>query len=245
VAQDAYDEAKKQDDDAKAALDLATQQEADAEKQREAGSILFVVFGEKLVSECRIPTAAVAQRGLFRILLGSSGVPEVVSDVINKNNVYGEIYDRIGVKQNDDGTYSKCTSTYVSPMYDFNGKNAYRLNLTSYTYMFADAVLSGANFAAERHNKLDYDATHPFTCVPATAADISEYTALLASYNISGGSSIEPNSINTTKPGKGTDMVAQDASWMDAWTTTNCADSYDINACLQFNRVMWLSSIKT
>ena len=71
VAQDAYDEAKKQDDDAKAALDLATQQEA-AEKKRKAGSILFTVFGEKLVSECRIPTEAVAQLGLFRILLGAA-----------------------------------------------------------------------------------------------------------------------------------------------------------------------------
>ena len=82
AAQDAYDEAKKQDDDAKAALDLATQQEADAEKKRKAGSILFTVFGEKLVSECRIPTAAVAQLGLFRILLGGNN--SIVSDVVAK-----------------------------------------------------------------------------------------------------------------------------------------------------------------
>jgi hypothetical protein len=64
VAQDNYCE-----EEAQAALDLAT----DAEKQRDAGSILFVISGAGLVSRCRIPIAAVAQRGLFCILLGSEG----------------------------------------------------------------------------------------------------------------------------------------------------------------------------
>ena len=78
VAQDAYDEAKKQDDDAKAALDLATQQDADEEKKRDAGFIPFEISGAGLVSKCRIPTTAVAQLGLFRILLGSTEVTSIV-----------------------------------------------------------------------------------------------------------------------------------------------------------------------
>ena len=71
VAQDNYCE-----EEAQAALDLAT----DAEKQRDAGSILFVISGAGLVSRCRIPVAVVAQRGLqlFRILLGSEGPATVI-----------------------------------------------------------------------------------------------------------------------------------------------------------------------
>ena len=53
VAQDNYEAAKKQEEEAQAALDLATQQEADAEKKRESGSILFVISGAGLVSKCR------------------------------------------------------------------------------------------------------------------------------------------------------------------------------------------------
>ena len=65
-------------DEVTAALAEATKQEQDEEKKRadaEAGFIMFVVSSAALglVSKCRIPTAAVAQRGLFRILLGSSG----------------------------------------------------------------------------------------------------------------------------------------------------------------------------
>ena len=75
-------------DEVTATLAEATKQEQDEEKKHadaEAGFIMFVVSSEALglVSRCRIPTAAVAQRGLFRILLGS-GVPEVVSNAINK-----------------------------------------------------------------------------------------------------------------------------------------------------------------
>jgi hypothetical protein len=63
-------------DAAAAALAEVTKQEADKEKQQadaEAGFIMFIVSSEALglVSRCRIPTAAVAQLGLFRILLGS------------------------------------------------------------------------------------------------------------------------------------------------------------------------------
>jgi hypothetical protein len=69
-------------DAAAAALDEANKQEADAKKQQtdaEAGFIMFVVSSEALglVSRCRIPTAAVAQRGLFRILLGSAVAMDV------------------------------------------------------------------------------------------------------------------------------------------------------------------------
>ena len=89
VAQDAYDEAKKQDDDAKAALDLATQQDADEEKKRDAGFIPFEISGAGLVSKCRIPTTAVAQLGVFRILLGSESASDLslVEDIQQK---YGQ-----------------------------------------------------------------------------------------------------------------------------------------------------------
>ena len=62
----------------------ATKQENDTEKKHadaEAGFIMCAVSSAAsgLVSRCRIPTAAVAQRGLFRILLGSSGVTDTVA----------------------------------------------------------------------------------------------------------------------------------------------------------------------
>ncbi len=81
-AHDAYEVAQNQEAEARAALDLAT----DAEKKRKAGSILFTVFGEKLVSECLIPTAAVARRGIFHILPGSA-VATQVSEVATKESV--------------------------------------------------------------------------------------------------------------------------------------------------------------
>ncbi len=68
-------EVAQKQEDANAALDEANKQEADAKKKHaaEAGFITFVVSnGTGLVSKCRIPVDAVAQRGLFRILLGSS-----------------------------------------------------------------------------------------------------------------------------------------------------------------------------
>ncbi len=69
--------------EANAELAVAEKQKADAEKKR-ADAVLFEISGANgLVCRCRIPTAAVAQRGLFRILLGS-GVPEVVSNAIDK-----------------------------------------------------------------------------------------------------------------------------------------------------------------
>ena len=75
-------------DEATAALAEATKQEKDEEKKQadaEAGFIMFVVSSASLglVSKCRIPTAAVAQRGLFRILLGSG----VIVDIIKKDVV--------------------------------------------------------------------------------------------------------------------------------------------------------------
>ncbi len=77
-------------DKATTALAEATKQEADAKKKHvdaEAGFIMFVVSSAALglVSKCRIPTAAVAQRGLFRILLGSSEVAgPIITDSKNK-----------------------------------------------------------------------------------------------------------------------------------------------------------------
>ncbi len=68
-----------------------TKQEQDENKKHadaEAGFITFVVSSLSaalgLVSRCRIPVAAVAQRGLFRILLGSGISPTVVSNVQQK-----------------------------------------------------------------------------------------------------------------------------------------------------------------
>ncbi len=59
---------------------------AAAEKQKadvEADAVLFEIAGATgLVCRCRIPTEAVAQRGLFRILLGVT--PEVVTTVSDK-----------------------------------------------------------------------------------------------------------------------------------------------------------------
>jgi hypothetical protein len=55
--------------EASAALAAAEKQKADAEKKR-ADAVLFEISGANgLVCRCRIPTAAVAQHGLFGILL--------------------------------------------------------------------------------------------------------------------------------------------------------------------------------
>jgi hypothetical protein len=66
--------ATKEKADADAALVVAEKQKAEAEKKRvdaEAGFITLVISGAGgLVSKCRIPIAAVAQLGLFRILCG-------------------------------------------------------------------------------------------------------------------------------------------------------------------------------
>jgi hypothetical protein len=67
------------------ALAAAEKQKADAEKKR-ADMVLFEISSANgLVSRCRIPTAAVAQRGLFRILLGS-GAPSTVLNVQQKSH---------------------------------------------------------------------------------------------------------------------------------------------------------------
>jgi hypothetical protein len=88
--EDAVSKTKAKLDEVTAALAEATKQEQDEEKKHadaEAGFIMFVVSSEALgiVSRCRFhpATAAVAQRGLFRILLGSGDV--VVRDVGNKD----------------------------------------------------------------------------------------------------------------------------------------------------------------
>jgi hypothetical protein len=65
-ARAALEVAQKQEDDANAALDEANKQEADTKKKHADAE-----DGTGLVSKCRIPVGAVAQRGLFRILLGS------------------------------------------------------------------------------------------------------------------------------------------------------------------------------
>ena len=87
-AKASFDKAKANLDATAAALAETTKQEADKEKQQadaEAGFIMFVVSSAAsgLVSKCRIPTAAVAQRGLFHILLGS-GISSV-ADIQQKS----------------------------------------------------------------------------------------------------------------------------------------------------------------
>ena len=82
---DVVDKAKASLDEATAALAEATKQEKDTEKKHadaEAGFIMFIVSSAAsgLVSKCRIPTAAVAQYGLFRILLGDTVSVSNVSD---------------------------------------------------------------------------------------------------------------------------------------------------------------------
>ncbi len=81
--EDDVNKAKASLDEANAALAEVTKQEADEEKKHadtDAGIIMFVISSAALglVSKCRIPTVAVAQRGLFRILLGSTEVTNIV-----------------------------------------------------------------------------------------------------------------------------------------------------------------------
>ena len=81
IRKDAVKLAQAKLDEVTAALAEATKQEQDEKKKHadaEAGFIMFVVSSEALglVSRCRIPVAAVAQRGLFHILLGS-GVTDI------------------------------------------------------------------------------------------------------------------------------------------------------------------------
>ncbi len=82
AAQAALADLRNKEAEANAAIAAAEKQKADAEKKR-ADVVLFEITGANgLVSKCRIPTAVVAQRGLFRILLGS-GISSV-ADVQQK-----------------------------------------------------------------------------------------------------------------------------------------------------------------
>jgi hypothetical protein len=147
---EAVDKAQADLDTAKAAVAEATKQQADEEKQHadaEAGFIMFVVSSAALglVSKCRIPTAAVAQRGLFRILLGD---PVLVSDVGNKAqggsvatntwyfgstnlaapNVDTHLGDEYGVANGSDGVVNNYTSnakwTTTTDMDNIRGDSA-------------------------------------------------------------------------------------------------------------------------
>ncbi len=85
--EDAVKLAQAELDAAAAALAEVTKQEKDEEKKHadaEAEFIMFVVSSETLglVSRCRIPIAAVRQRGLFRIILGSSALS--ITNITNK-----------------------------------------------------------------------------------------------------------------------------------------------------------------
>ena len=90
--------ATKEKADADAALVVAEKQKAEAEKKRvdaEAGFITFVISGAGgLVSKCRIPIAAVAQRGLFRIMFGSSGVSVTNITVLPEMGIPPYLMDR-------------------------------------------------------------------------------------------------------------------------------------------------------
>ena len=90
--------ATKEKADADAALVVAEKQKAEAEKKRvdaEAGFITFVISGAGgLVSKCRIPIAAVAQRGLFRIMFGSSGVSVTNITVLPEMDIPPYLMDR-------------------------------------------------------------------------------------------------------------------------------------------------------
>ena len=89
--------ATKEKADADAALVVAEKKRVDAE----AGFITLVISGAGgLVSKCRIPIAAVAQRGLFRILIGSE-VSAVVTDTMPKGMsvtpIFGKgVYPTVG-----------------------------------------------------------------------------------------------------------------------------------------------------
>jgi hypothetical protein len=100
--------------EASAALAAAEKQKADAEKKR-ADAVLFEIAGATgLVCRCRIPTAAVAQRGLFHILLGSG-----VTDVQQKDGGF----------QNSSFCFSDGTTCF-----DGARGNTIAINDTFYTY---------------------------------------------------------------------------------------------------------------
>jgi hypothetical protein len=85
AAQAALVDLRNKEAEANAVLAAVEKQKADAEKKR-ADMVLFEISGATgLVCRCHIPTAAVAQRGLFRILLGS-GAPSTVSNVQQKSH---------------------------------------------------------------------------------------------------------------------------------------------------------------
>ncbi len=104
-------------DEATTALAEVTKQEADKEKQQadaEAGFIIFVVSSAALglVSRCHIPVAAVAQRGLFRILLGDPGV--IITDSKNKSDP-GYIYYGVGEFDEQVSGHDYNESLYMTP----------------------------------------------------------------------------------------------------------------------------------
>ncbi len=75
------DAKKKAQATAQALVDLSNKE---AEEKKRADVVLFEIAGANgLVCRCHIPTAAVAQRGLFRILLGGS----MITDSTNKDVV--------------------------------------------------------------------------------------------------------------------------------------------------------------
>ncbi len=85
AAQAALVDLRNKEAEANAVLAAAEKKKADAEKKR-ANMVLFEISSANgLVSRCRIPTAAVAQLGLFRILLGSGAPSTVVTNVESKD----------------------------------------------------------------------------------------------------------------------------------------------------------------
>ncbi len=87
AAQAALVDLRNKEVEASAVLAAAEKQKAYAEKRR-ADVVLFEIAGTNgLVCRCHIPTAAVAQHGLFCILLGSSGAPSGIEDIQQK---YGQ-----------------------------------------------------------------------------------------------------------------------------------------------------------
>ena len=84
--------ATKKKADADAAIAAAEKQKADTEKKR-ADVVLFEFPGANgHVARCRIPTAAVVHRGLFRLLLGSDvSTSDVITDIVPK--LYGGNFD--------------------------------------------------------------------------------------------------------------------------------------------------------
>jgi hypothetical protein len=89
----------------------------------EAGFITFVISSAELVSKCRIPTAAVAQRGLFRTLLGSSVSVENVQSKVTTTDTFNATVDTY------DTSYTATPQSYTSSRPDnVNNKRDIDLN---------------------------------------------------------------------------------------------------------------------